>query len=76
MWIPGPAPYMVPPHCHYNPSKRSWLLGGRGHSEIIFGVDPESAVTCATHLGASPHTPTDKAINLLRDYRPTKGVFY
>ena len=49
------------------------ILAPRGHSEIILDVDPESAVTRVTHLGVSPHLPSDKEINLLRDYRPTLG---
>ena len=28
MGIPGPIPYIAPPHCHYNPSSPSWLFGG------------------------------------------------
>ena len=34
--ITGPVPLIVPPDCHYHLSR----LVARGHSEIIFGVDP------------------------------------
>ena len=35
-------------------------------------LTPERAVTRTTHLGVSPHLPSDKEIYLQRDYRPTK----
>ena len=74
MWIPGPVPQIVSPHSHYNPSGSSWLLGGTLRLSSV--LTPESAVTRATHLGVSPHLPSDKEINLLRlrDERPTFGV--
>ena len=37
-------------------------------------LTPARAVTRTTHLGVSPHLPSDKEIYLLRDYRPTFGV--
>ena len=38
-------------------------------------LTPERAVTRTTHLGVSPHLPSDKEIYLLRDYRPTFITF-
>ena len=37
-------------------------------------LTPERAVPRITHLGVSPHLPSDEKIYLLRDYRPTFGV--
>ena len=38
MWVPGPVPQIVPPHCHYNPS----ILAPRGHPEVILAADPRA----------------------------------
>ena len=57
------------PHYHYNPSRPPWLLGGTLRLSSL--LTPERAVPRTTHLGVSPHLPSDKEIYLLRDYRPT-----
>ena len=36
-------------------------------------LTPERAVTRTTHLGVSPHLPSEKKVYLLRDYCPTFG---
>ena len=61
------APSALP---HYNPSRPSWPHGGT--LRLSSALTPECAVTRATHLGVSPHLPSNKEINLLRNYRPTK----
>ena len=39
VWIPGPIPSIVPPHCDYEYTSRpSWLLGGT--LEVILVADP------------------------------------
>ena len=37
-------------------------------------LTPEGAVPCTTHLGVSPHLPSNEEIHLLQDYRRTFGV--
>ena len=59
----------MPPHCYYNPSRPSWLLGGTLRISSL--LTPERGVARTTHLGVSPHLPSNKEIYLLRDYRPT-----
>ena len=58
MWIPGPVPQIVPPHCHYNPSRPCWFLGGNLRLSSL--LTPDITVPRATHLGAPPHIPSDK----------------
>ena len=69
--IPRPVPYIVPPHCHYNPSKPSWLLGGR-HSETILVADPRESGYNTQPTSVCPHFPST---NLLREYFPTRFYF-
>ena len=72
LWIPGPIPYIVPPHYHCTPSRPSWLLGGTLRLSSL--LMPEGVV--------APHNPprcvstptSNEEIYLLLDYRPTNGV--
>ena len=72
MWIPAPVPQIVPPHCYYNPSRPSWLLGGT--LDNVLGVDPrECGYTTQPQLCVS--TPTYKAeMYLLRDVTVYKSA--
>ena len=65
-----PISCTVPPHCHYNPLRPSWLLGAT--LEIVLVADPRDWLRQATHLGVSPHATSNEDIYLLRDYHPTK----
>ena len=49
-------------------------LAPRGTLRISSFLTLEGAVTCTTHLGVSPHLPSDTETDLLRDYRPILGV--
>ena len=46
----------------------------RGTLRLSSLLTPERAVARTTHLGVSPHLPSDKEIYPPRDYRPTFGV--
>ena len=66
MCIPCPIPYLVPPHCHHNPSRPSWLLGGTllRSSSFLVADSPPRAWLRHTHMqprdlpaaGLSSHT--------------------